>query len=87
MPTARETAAAFKERYDADTSPARLSKVTAAALERAVEWHKRPLAAIYPMVYFDCIVLKVRQDTHLPGVSCSPGAYHNAFISQTTFNG
>ncbi|EKT62607.1 putative transposase [Providencia alcalifaciens Dmel2] len=27
-----------------------------------MEWQNRPLDAIYPIVYLDCIVLKVRQD-------------------------
>ena len=30
-----------------------------------VEWQNRPLDAIYPIVYLDCIVLKVRQDSRV----------------------
>lgn len=59
--TTREIAAAFKELYDADVSPALISKVTDTVMEQIVEWQNRPLDAVYPIVYLDCIVLKVRQ--------------------------
>ena len=63
--TTREIAVAFKEMYDADVSPALVSKVTDAVMEQVVEWQNRPLDAIYPIVYLDCIVLKVRQDSRV----------------------
>ncbi|AHF73942.1 transposase ISSoEn2, IS256 family [Candidatus Sodalis pierantonius str. SOPE] len=63
--TTREIAAAFKELYDADVSPALVSKVTDAVMEQVVEWQNRPLDAVYPIVYLDCIVLKVRQDSRI----------------------
>ncbi|ECC2479641.1 IS256 family transposase [Salmonella enterica] len=63
--TTREIAAAFKELYDADVSPALVSKVTDAVTEQVTEWQNRPLDAIYPIVYLDCIVLKVRQDSRV----------------------
>lgn len=58
--TTREIAAAFKELYDAD-----VSKVTDAVMEQVVEWQNRPLDAVYSIVYLDCIVLKVRQDSRV----------------------
>jgi len=60
--TTREIVATFKEMYDADFSPMLISKVTAAAMEKVVEWQSRPLDTVYPIVYLDCIVIKVRQD-------------------------
>lgn len=63
--TTREIAAAFKELYDADVSPALISKVTDAVMEQVVEWQNRPSDAVYPIVYLDCIVLKVRQDSRV----------------------
>ncbi|WP_340543206.1 IS256 family transposase, partial [Escherichia coli] len=63
--TTREIAAAFKELYDADVSPTLISKVTDAVMEQVVEWQNRPLDAVYPIVYLDCIVLKVRQDSRV----------------------
>lgn len=58
----REIVGTFKEMYNADISPALISKVTNAVIEQVVEWQARPLDGIYPIVYLDCIVLKIRQD-------------------------
>ncbi|MFK8031970.1 MAG: IS256 family transposase, partial [Gammaproteobacteria bacterium] len=58
----REIVAAFKEMYDANVSATLISKVTDAVIERVVEWQSRPLDEVYPIVYLDCIVVKIRQD-------------------------
>jgi len=60
--TTRDIVATFKEMYDADVSASLISKVTDSVLERVVEWQSRPLEAVYPIVYLDCIVVKIRQD-------------------------
>lgn len=60
--TTREIVATFKEMYGADVSPTLISKVTDAVIEQVVEWQSRPLDAVYPIVYLDCIVVKIRQD-------------------------
>ena len=60
--TTREIVTTFKEMYGADVSPALISKVTDAVIEQVVEWQSRPLDAVYPIVYLDCIVVKIRQD-------------------------
>jgi transposase-like protein len=36
--------------------------VTNAVIDKVVEWQSRPLNPIYPIIYLDCIVLKVRKD-------------------------
>ncbi|AUX72142.1 IS256 family transposase [Erwinia pyrifoliae] len=58
--TTREIVATFREMYDADVSPTLISKVTDAVKEQVAEWQTRPLDALYPIVYLDCIVVKVR---------------------------
>ncbi len=63
--TTREIVATFKEMYDADVSASLISKVTDAVIEQVVEWQSRPLDAVYPIVYLDCIVVKIRQDKHV----------------------
>jgi len=60
--TTREIVSSFKEMYDADVSATLISKVTNAVIEQVIEWQSRPLDAVYPIVYLDCIVVKVRQD-------------------------
>ncbi|WP_352284271.1 IS256 family transposase, partial [Pseudoalteromonas sp. Q18-MNA-CIBAN-0097] len=53
---------AFHEWYGADISPTLVSRVTSAVMEQVTEWQSRPLDAIYPIVYLDCLVVKIRQD-------------------------
>ncbi|AOA58590.1 IS256 family transposase [Acinetobacter larvae] len=60
--TTREIVATFKEMYDADVSATLISKVTDSVKEQVVEWQNRPLDGLYPIIYMDCIVVKVRQD-------------------------
>lgn len=35
---------------------------TSAVMEQVTEWQSRPLVAIYPIVYLDCLIVKIRQD-------------------------
>lgn len=58
----RDIVQTFKEMYDADVSATLISKVTNAVIEQVVEWQARPLDTVYPIVYLDCIVVKIRQD-------------------------
>ncbi len=52
----------FREMYGAEVSAGLVSQVTNAVLEQGREWQARPLDEVYPIVYLDCIVLKIRQD-------------------------
>jgi len=58
----RDIVDAFQEMYGAQVSAGLVSKVTNAVMEQVIEWQNRPLDAVYPIVYLDCIVLKIRQD-------------------------
>lgn len=61
----RDIVDAFREMYDADVSPTLVSKVTERVLDAVTEWQNRTLDAIYPIVYLDCIMLKVRQNNRV----------------------
>jgi putative transposase len=58
----RDIVAAFDEMYGADISPTLISQVTDAVIEQVIQWQNRPLDAVYPIIYLDCIVLKIKQD-------------------------
>jgi len=60
--TTREIVDTFKEMYDAEISPTLISRVTNAVIEQVIEWQARPLDSVYPIVYLDCLVVKIRQD-------------------------
>ncbi len=60
--TTRKIVDMFKEMHDADVSPTLISKVTDAVKEQLAEWHNRQQDELYPIVYVDYIVVKVRQN-------------------------
>ena len=58
----REIVETFKEMYGTDVSASLISKVTDSVIEKVVEWQSRPLEPVYPIIYLDCLVVKIRQD-------------------------
>ena len=58
----RDIVSAFEEMYGAEVSPTLISKVTEAVIEQVHQWQSRPLDTVYPIVYLDGLVVKVRQD-------------------------
>ena len=58
----RDIAATFQEMYGAEISAGLVSQVTNSVMEQVVEWQSQPLDPVYPIVYLDCLVLKIRQD-------------------------
>ena len=56
----REIQGHLKELYHTDVSPALISAVTDEVAEDVRQWQGRPLDAIYPILYLDCIHVKVR---------------------------
>ncbi len=71
----RDIVDTFEEMYGVDISPAPVSQVTNSVMERVVEWQSRPLEPVYPIVYLDCIVVKIRQDKRVinKAVYLAPG--------------
>jgi putative transposase len=61
--TVREIQSHLQEMYGAEVSPSLISSVTDAVSEEVKVWQARPLDAIYPIVYLDCIHVKVREGT------------------------
>ncbi|MFK3869457.1 transposase [Psychrobacter faecalis] len=63
--TTTEIVESIKELYDVDISSSLVSRVTDNILDDITAWQNRPLSSIYPIVYLDCIVVKVRQDKQI----------------------
>jgi len=61
----RDIAQMFQEMYGAEISHTLISKVTEAVLEDVHAWQSRRLDEVYPIVYLDCIVVKVNQDKRI----------------------
>jgi transposase-like protein len=60
--TVRDTQAHLAEIYGVDVSPELISKVTDAIIPELRAWQSRPLDPVYPIMYLDAIVVKVRTD-------------------------
>ncbi|SCX63813.1 putative transposase, partial [Nitrosospira sp. Nsp1] len=58
--TVREIQSHLEEMYGAEVSPTLISSVTDAVMDEVKAWQARPLDALYPIVYLDCIHAKVR---------------------------
>jgi putative transposase len=56
----RDIRAHLQEIYGVEVSLDLISRVTDAVMDDAREWAKRPLEDIYPIVFLDCMVLKIR---------------------------
>ncbi|TPQ27630.1 IS256 family transposase [Methylomonas koyamae] len=58
--TVREIQSHLEELYGAEVSASLISSVTDAVADEVKAWQSRPLEPIYPIVYLDCIHVKVR---------------------------
>jgi putative transposase len=60
--TTREIQGHLEEMYQVEVSPTLISNVTEAVLEEVKAWQSRPLDAVYPIVYLDALVVKMRTE-------------------------
>jgi putative transposase len=60
--TVREIQGFLMECYGTEVSPEFISQVTEAVMAEVSAWQGRPLEAMYPVVFFDALRVKVRED-------------------------
>jgi putative transposase len=60
--TVREIQAHLAEMYSVDVSPQLISEVTDAVMAEVTEWQTRPLDRMYPVVFFDALRVKIRDE-------------------------
>ena len=58
--TTGEVAAHMAEVYGADVSKDTISRITDRVLEEISEWQNRPLDRVYPVIFIDALVVKIR---------------------------
>lgn len=56
----RDIRAHLREMYDVDVSPDLISRVTDAVVDELQEWQSRPLDRVYPVVFVDALMVKIR---------------------------
>jgi transposase-like protein len=49
----------------AEISTALISKITDEVMDEVETWHEKPLDAVYPIIFFDCLVVKVHHENIL----------------------
>jgi putative transposase len=68
--TVRDISAHLGELYGVDVGRDTISRVTDAVLDDVIAWRTRPLEAVYPIVYFDAMFVKVREDRSVQSRAC-----------------
>ena len=68
--TTREIETYIGELYGPGVSRDTVSRVTAAVLEDAKAWQTRPLEQVYPILYLDALVIKIRDGQAVRNFSC-----------------
>ena len=58
----RDVRAHLEELYGVSVSPELISRVTDAVVEELQDWQKRPLDAVYPVVFLDAIRVRIRDE-------------------------
>jgi putative transposase len=69
--TTREIQGHLQELYGVEVSPDLVSRATDAVLEEVKAWQNRPLDPVWPIVYLDALVVKVRDQ----GIVLNKAAY------------
>ncbi|MFJ3451797.1 IS256 family transposase [Pseudomonas sichuanensis] len=60
--TVREIRAFLSEQYGTDVSPDFISSVTDEVMEEIGAWQQRPLEPMYPVIFFDALRVKIREE-------------------------
>jgi putative transposase len=68
--TVRDISAHLAELYGVEIGRDTISRVTDAVLEDIAAWRSRPLDRVYPIVYFDALFVKVREDRSVRSRAC-----------------
>jgi putative transposase len=66
----RDITAHLAEIYGVEVSPDLISTVTDAVMDDVRAWQQRPLDDVYPIVFLDCLVLKVREGGSVQRRAC-----------------
>src|SRR3954454_3321642 len=66
----RDISAHLSELYGTEIGRDTISRITDAVLEDVAAWRTRPLDAVYPIVSFDCLMVRVREDRSVSSRAC-----------------
>lgn len=55
----------LQDMYKVEATPTLISNVTEEVMEEVKTWQNRPLDSVYPIMYLDSIVVKIRENGHI----------------------
>src|SRR3954451_22690176 len=68
--TVRDISHHLSELYGTEIGRDTISRITDAVLEDVQAWRTRPLERVYPIVYFDAMMVRVREDRSVKNLAC-----------------
>lgn len=68
--TTRDIRGHLREMYDVDVSPDLISRVTDGVVEELREWQSRPLDRVYPVIFIDALMIKIRDGVVTNRAAC-----------------
>lgn len=63
--TTRDIQSQLQDLYDVEVSATLISNVTNEVMDEVTAWQSRPLDKIYPIMYLDALIIKVKEDKHV----------------------
>jgi putative transposase len=63
--TVRDIQAHLEDIYKVEVSPGLISQVTDAVIDEVRVWQTRPLEPLYPIIYLDALMVKIRDGAHV----------------------
>jgi putative transposase len=69
--TTRDIQGQLQEIYGVEVSATLISNVTEAVMDEVRQWQARPLEALSPIVYVDCLLVKVRENQRIGNFALS----------------
>jgi putative transposase len=79
--TTRDIQAQVQDLYGVEVSPTFVSNITEAVMDEVRQWQSRPLDAVYPIVYVDCLVVKVRENQRVINKALYLGSAYPILLS------
>ena len=79
--TVREIQGHLLDIYGLEVSPDLISTVTDAVLETVAEWQNRLLEAMYPLVFFDALRVKIREEGLVRNKACQFASNRDPFFA------
>lgn len=84
--TIREIQGFLAEQYGTEVSPEFISSVTDAVMAEVTAWQSRPLEPVYPVVFFDALLVKIREGAIVRNKAIYLALIQDLYLGLTDFS-